>query len=167
MSAPPPQNRAPFGAMMDGLRRLPDLRAALEALALFLLIMLAGAGAMAQGALVLRPSIGGDQIAALSISLFLVPALAEELVFRGWLKPGQVVPAAISLAAFVAWHPLQLALNLPLARPQFAEPVFLMLAAGLGLACTLTRMRSGSIWPGVIIHWGTAVVWVALFAGRA
>jgi predicted Abi (CAAX) family protease len=37
--------------------------------------------------------------------------------------------------------------------------------ATLGLACTLSRIRSGSIWPSVIIHWGIVVVWIALFRG--
>ena len=35
----------------------------------------------------------------------------------------------------------------------------------LGLACTLSRIRSGSIWPAAIIHWGVVVVWKALYAG--
>ena len=39
------------------------------------------------------------------------------------------------------------------------------MVACLGLACTLTRVRSGSIWPGVVIHWGVVVAWLALFGG--
>ncbi len=149
---------------LAALRRLPDLRAALEALALFVLMILAGAWATQAGVLQLDPAPRAE-ISGLWLSVFLFPALAEELVFRGWLPRGAAVAAIASFVAYVAWHPIQSLLGLPFARPEFRDPGFLMLVACLGFVCTLTRVRSGSIWPGVIIHWGVVVAWLALFGG--
>ena len=154
----------PLAETFAALRRLPDLRAAIEALILFLLVMLAGAWAVQAGVLKLAP-LPRAQIATLWLSVFLVPALLEELAFRSWLPRGAALAAVASFVAYVAWHPLQVWLGLPFARPEFQNPFFLMLVACLGLACTLTRVRSGSIWPGVVIHWGVAVTWLALFGG--
>ena len=147
------------------VRRLPDVRAAIEALILFLLVLLAGAWAVQSGVLVLNPAPRG-QIASLWLSVFLWPALIQELAFRSWLRRGAAIAAIVSFVAYIAWHPLQVWLNLPTARPEYRDPFFLMLVASLGFACTLTRIRSGSIWPGVVIHWGVVVAWLALFGGH-
>lgn len=157
------------GAIIEtfaAVRRLPDLRAAIEGLIFFLLMMLAGAWAVQAGVLSINPA-PREQAAMLWLSVFLFPVLAEELVFRGWLPRGAPLPAILSFIAFVAWHPLQVVLNLPFARPEFREPHFLGLVAMLGFLCTLARVRSGSIWPGVVIHWGVVVAWLALFGGGA
>lgn len=154
----------PFAVILAALRRLPDLRAALEALALFLIVLLAGAWAASDGVLNLDP-MDRTQVQTLWLSAFVMPSLLEELVFRGWLRRGAPIPAIASFLAFVFWHPLQVMLNLPFARPEFTSPGFLMVVATLGFACTLTRVRSGSIWPGVVIHWGVVVAWLALFGG--
>jgi predicted Abi (CAAX) family protease len=146
------------------LRRLPDFRAALEALILFLVVVAAGVWAATSGVLEPRP-VSRDQVFAISLSAFLIPVMGEELVFRGWIRRGAPVAAVASLLAYIAWHPLQAVLQLPFGRPEFLDPRFLSLVAWLGLACTLTRIRSGSIWPAVIIHWGAVVVWKALYAG--
>lgn len=147
------------------LRRLPDLRAAIEGVILFLVVIGAGIWAVQAGVLVLHP-VARDNVGAISLSAFLVPALAEEVVFRSWLPRGAPLAAVASFIAFVLWHPLQVILNLPFARPEFTDASFLGLVAWLGLACTLARVRSGSIWPGVIIHWGVVVLWLALFGGN-
>jgi predicted Abi (CAAX) family protease len=152
------------GEIIAGLRRLPDLRAAIEALALFILIILAGIWATQAGLLQLNPA-PRSQISGLWLPVFVFPALAEELAFRGWLPRGRSTAALVSFLAYVAWHPLQAMLGLPTARPEFLQPAFLVLVACLGFICTLTRVRSGSIWPGVILHWGVAVAWLALFGG--
>jgi predicted Abi (CAAX) family protease len=94
-----------------------------------------------------------------------MPALTEELAFRGWVRRGAPIAAVGSLLAFIFWHPLQVMANLPFARPEFTDASFLILVATLGACCTLSRIRSGSIWPAVIIHWGAAVVWRVLYAG--
>ncbi len=138
----------------------------LEALVLFLLVLLAGAWAAGDGALTLRP-LDPRQMTTLWLSAFVAPSLLEEIAFRSWLARGAAIAAIASFLAFILWHPLQVWLNLPFARPEFTRPGFLMVVACLGFACTLTRIRSGSLWPGVVIHWGVAVAWLALFAGDA
>lgn len=151
---------------LASLRRLPDLRAAIEGVILFLLVVGAGIWAVQMGVLVLDPAPRAT-VGAISLSAFLFPALAEELVFRSWLPRGAPLAAVASFIAYVFWHPLQVILNLPFARPEFTDASFLGLVAWLGLACTLARIRSGSIWPGVVIHWGVVVLWLALFGGAA
>ena len=150
---------------LASVRRLPDLRAAIEGLILFLIVVGAGIWAVQAGILVLDPA-PAPHVGAISLSAFLLPALAEEIVFRSWLPRGAPLAAVASFLAYVFWHPLQVLLHLPLARPEFTDASFLGLVAWLGLACTLARVRSGSIWPGVIIHWGVVVLWLALFGGN-
>jgi len=165
LTTPPEPAFSPARQSLAALRRLPDIRAALEALVLFLLVLLAGAWAVGDGVLALDPMPRG-QMMSIWISAFMTPALLEELAFRSWLPRGAPAAAIASFVAFVLWHPLQVWLNLPFGRPEFTRPGFLMVVACLGLACTLTRVRSGSIWPGVIIHWGVVVAWLALFGGQ-
>jgi predicted Abi (CAAX) family protease len=149
---------------LAGLKRLPDLRGAIEGLLLFLVVVAAGFWATASGVLELRAAPRSAML-AISLSAFVIPALGEELVFRGWLRKGAPLGAIASLLAYILWHPVQTWLHLPFGRPEFLDPRFLSLIAWLGLACTLSRIRSGSIWPAVIIHWGVVVVWKALYGG--
>lgn len=108
------------------------------------------------------------QILAFVLIAILAPSLVEELCFRVALIPrnsepvsqaGRGVWAGASLVLFVAWHPLNAWLLNPWARPIFFDPIFLVLAALLGLTCTLAYLRTGSIWPPVMIHWLTVIVW--------
>ncbi|GJL96413.1 MAG: peptidase [Hyphobacterium sp.] len=69
-----------------------------------------------------------------------------------------------SLALFVLWHPVQVWLGLPLAQAVFLDWRFLITAALLGIACTISWQRSGSIWPAIAIHWAAVVGWKALLA---
>ena len=154
-----------FSTTLASLRRLPDLRAAIEGVILFLLVVGAGIWSVQMGVLKLDP-VPSANVGAISLSAFLMPALAEELVFRSWLPRGAPLAAVAAFVAYVFWHPLQVILHLPFARPEFTDASFLGLVAWLGLACTLARVRSGSIWPGVVIHWGVVVLWLALFGGH-
>lgn len=154
----------PVEEVFAGLKRLPDMWAAIEALLLFLLVIAAGYWAASTGVLEANASITRGELLPIWLSAFVVPALSEELVFRGWLRKGMPLAAIASLIAYIIWHPLQVWLDLPFAREEFLDPRFLSLVAWLGLACTLSRLRSGSIWPAVIIHWGAVVVWIALYA---
>ena len=100
--------------------------------------------------------------------LLLIPAFAEELLFRGLLLPSALdgvrplamLPwMALSVGLFVAWHPLLA----PLARGEEQrlrrDPRFLLQTALLGAACTLMTVISGSLWPAVLLHWLAVVVW--------
>ena len=151
--------------LISGLIRLPDLRGAIEALGLFILVLLAGAWAAQAGVLTFAPLADQNAITQISLIAFFVPGISEEVIFRGWLPRGQPVAAAISLVAFVAWHPIQILIGSPFAEPLFADPRYLALVAFLGVCCTVSRLRSGSIWPAVVIHWGVVVIWKALFGG--
>ncbi len=103
----------------------------------------------------------------LAVIAFVIPSLMEEVLFRGVLQPASLstardwAVAALSLSAFVLWHPVQVWLGLPMAQPVFTHPGFLALAALLGALCTLLVHRSGSLWPAVGLHWIVVVGWKA------
>jgi len=111
----------------------------------------------------------------LPISLFFIPSLFEEIFFRGFLLPHKertvstihlLLYAVFSIVVFVVWHPVNaMTINHP-AYPMFTNPVFLSLAALMGMACTTTYLRSGSLWVPVAIHWLTVLAWVFLLSGR-
>ncbi|WP_417487336.1 type II CAAX prenyl endopeptidase Rce1 family protein [Maricaulis sp.] len=100
---------------------------------------------------------------ALAALAIIVPALAEKMVFRVGLggRKGRI-RAALAIAAFVLWHPVQVWLGLPMAQPIFLEPGFLAITAALGLACTMAYRTSGSVWPPVVMHWLVVVAWKGL-----
>jgi predicted Abi (CAAX) family protease len=103
------------------------------------------------------------------LTVLFVPALGEEIPFRGLLVPGPEAkrpwPAiAISTALYVAWHPLEALTFLPHAT-MFLRPDFLACTAILGLGCALMRWRTGSLWPAVMLHGGFVVVWQTWLGG--
>lgn len=112
---------------------------------------------------------------ALPLSLFFIPSLFEEIVFRGFLLPHKeravsiihvLFYAAFSIVIFIAWHPINaMTINRP-AFALFTDPVFLSLAALMAIACTITYLKTGSLWVPIVIHWLTVVVWVFLLSGR-
>ena len=105
-----------------------------------------------------------------ALVVILIPALGEELPFRGLLSPVRsetaraVVPILVSTALFTSWHVVE-TLWQPQELALFTRPDFLAWAAWLGLWCAILRRRSGSIWPGVILHWATVVVWIGWLGG--
>lgn len=109
------------------------------------------------------------QLLPRAVVLFLFPALGEELLFRALLLPtrfdgvgvmAQVPWVALSVGLFVAWHPLLARTRRDPLRTLLADRRFLVQATLLGLACSLAYLVSGSIWPPVLIHWLTVVVWL-------
>jgi predicted Abi (CAAX) family protease len=112
---------------------------------------------------------------ALPISLFFIPSLFDEIVFRGLLLPHKeravstihlLFYAVFSIAIFIAWHPINaMTINHP-AFSMFTNPVFLSLAALMAIACTITYLRTGSLWVPIVIHWLTVLVWVFFLSGR-
>jgi predicted Abi (CAAX) family protease len=159
-----------------GLRTWPDRRAWLRCGGIFVIY---AAIAAALGALsgFFRPGLPdwpAWKLILLPLVLLITPALGEELFFRALPLPHpdeaatrrhRLFASALALVAFVLWHPLN-GLWTPRVWPVFTDPVFLMLAALLGVACTLAYLASGSIWPPVLIHWSTVVVWGLLLGGR-
>jgi len=104
------------------------------------------------------------------LGVFLMPAFTEELAFRGLLVPGRdegrsaVRWIAFGTLAFVLWHLVEAATILPGAR-LFLHPAFLFCAGLLGLACAVTRYRTGSLWPAVLFHGVIVFAWQVLFGG--
>jgi predicted Abi (CAAX) family protease len=106
--------------------------------------------------------------------LFLFPGIAEELVFRGWLlpHPSEHRPPAFlrkalltSVVVFTLWHVVNAWLIFPQAREVFWDGRFLLIVVGLGWACGSVYLRTGSLWPAVLIHWSIVIVWKAFLGG--
>ncbi|MFW5660350.1 MAG: type II CAAX prenyl endopeptidase Rce1 family protein [Oceanicaulis sp.] len=155
------------------LARRPAARDWAEALGALAVLAMAGAG-LARGTEALKYDFTvaaaraePGRLVLVALVAFVIPALGEELVFRGLFQPMRLrtasarLAAAASLAAFIAWHPLQVALALPSAQPVFLEPAFLAMAGLLGLVCTVPAHRSGSLWTAVFVHWAVVAAWKA------
>ncbi|NJK62435.1 MAG: CPBP family intramembrane metalloprotease [Synechococcaceae cyanobacterium SM2_3_1] len=109
------------------------------------------------------------------LASFFIPVLAEELFFRVILIPHpqeMYAPlvwlgwAIFSLAMFMLYHPLQ---GLTLSRKRratFSNPMFLTLATGMGIICTIAYGLTGSIWPAILIHWICVLAWLYLLGGE-
>lgn len=102
------------------------------------------------------------------------PAFSEELFFRVLFLPHKSENFSIlsfwgwmllSLICFIVYHPLNAISFFPVGKEVFFEPVFLFLAAVLGVGCTVVYWCSGSVWPAVVLHWVVVVVWLLLFGG--
>ncbi|WHU01513.1 CPBP family glutamic-type intramembrane protease [Sphingomonas sp. NIBR02145] len=103
-------------------------------------------------------------------TLMLVPALGEELVFRGLIVPPPDRPfplwqAALAVGMFVLWHPLQALTFGPPWSAIFLDSRFLMIVAVLGALLARLYRATGSIWPCVCTHWLIVAGWKLLFAG--
>lgn len=100
----------------------------------------------------------------------LVPALAEELFFRGLLYPHPDEPvllrgrfgwAALSLLIYVVAHPLNGWLLRPVARDIFFDGRFLVIVLLLGVAALVSYHRARSLWPAVVMHYLTVALWLS------
>lgn len=103
--------------------------------------------------------------------VFFIPALGEEIPFRGLLTPGPSessrprLEIAISTALYTAWHVFEAVTFLKSAASVFLRPDFLLCCAVLGLGCAITKRVTGSIWPAVLLHWALVVVWQTWLGG--
>ncbi len=107
---------------------------------------------------------------AAAIILFLVPALAEELIFRGLLLSwfatfSQRLGNWLSIGLYVLWHPFQALTFGPPWSAIFLQPSFLFATFILGIVLTHIRIVSQSLWPVILIHWLLVVVWELLLGG--
>ncbi len=111
----------------------------------------------------------------LPFSLLVMPSLLEELFFRALMLPHKTRKhtaqkklffSLFSIFAFIAWHPINAITINAAAYPIFTDPIFLILAALMACACTITYVKSGSIWIPVFIHWITVLIWVFFLGGR-
>ncbi|MEL7476488.1 MAG: CPBP family glutamic-type intramembrane protease [Cyanobacteria bacterium J06642_12] len=101
---------------------------------------------------------------AIAIPLaFVIPALAEELIFRGLLTPTfNLRWAIVSTSLFVLWHPFEAYTFLPDAMPLFVQPTFIGLVTLLGTLCWIVYWKTGSLWASVLIHWWVVAGWKLL-----
>jgi predicted Abi (CAAX) family protease len=103
--------------------------------------------------------------------VFFIPALGEEIIFRGLLVPTlhdkteAVWPIRISVTLYVFWHVLEALTFLPGAASVFLRPDFLVCCAFLGFGCAIMRHITGSLWPAVLLHWALVVVWQTWWGG--
>lgn len=104
------------------------------------------------------------------------PALAEELFFRVLLLPHPLeisnlfqrcLWAIVSLLLFVVYHPLNAKTFFKPGLTTFFNPIFLGLAALLGIICTVAYGLTGSLFVIVVIHWIVVVFWLIVFGGIA
>ena len=104
----------------------------------------------------------------LAATLFVMPALGEELLFRGLLIPrDRAGPGwiALSVLLFVLWHPLQAVTIGPPWAAAFLDPWFLACVAILGLALARIYSVTRSLWPCIVGHWLIVLGWKAMFGG--
>jgi predicted Abi (CAAX) family protease len=162
--------------LITAVSTLPDAEAWLHAAALILIFtIIALPIGFQRGFLqieVLRAS-WSKIIGIIATSLFM-PAVIEELFFRVLLLPrttekvsalGLWFWGCISLAMFIVYHPLNALSFFPRGLKTFFNVVFLVLAALLGIVCSIAYIQSGSLWTPVVIHWLAVVVWLLLLGG--
>jgi predicted Abi (CAAX) family protease len=108
-------------------------------------------------------------------ALLPMPALGEEMLFRGVLlpHPGEGTPgpvllawSALGIGLFVLYHPLAGRLWYRRAERVFHDPRFLLQTALLGVATTALYQASGSLWPAVLLHALAVLVWLERLGGR-
>lgn len=156
--------------LLTSLRTLPSPRGWVFCLAVFAatlaLMMVIG---FVTGLYRLQPTEPG--LALRMLVVFFIPAVGEEIPFRGVLTPGpndSVRPRleiALSTSLYTLWHVFEAVTFLPAAAPIFLRPDFLLCCAVLGLGCAVMKRRTGSIWPAVILHWALVVIWQTWLGG--
>ena len=156
--------------LLTGLRTLPTPRGWLFCLVVsaITLATMALIG-FASGLYHLTPTQPGMPLRMLVV--FFIPALGEEIPFRGLLTPGPNegrrprLEIAISTALYTLWHVVEAVTFLKSAASVFLRPDFLLCCAVLGLGCAITRRVTGSIWPAVLLHWALVVIWQTWLGG--
>jgi uncharacterized protein len=172
MRSPATSLAARLRELRRALTTLPDRRGWLESALWGLLFALVVAPvAMAGGLITLHPAGGAASLRTVLLP-FLMPALLEEGLFRGLLLPHPATAGVTrvrragwwtgSLLAYVAAHPLAAGLWRPGARGVFDAPGFLIAAALLGVTATALYQRTGSLWPGVLLHGVVVTTWLNL-----
>lgn len=108
------------------------------------------------------------------VTSFLSPAITEEVFFRALFLPRTEENVSvsllwlwggISLVIFIVYHPLNALSFFPRGLKTFFNAAFLILAALLGIVCSLAYIQSGSLWTPVVIHWLVVVVWLLFLGG--
>jgi predicted Abi (CAAX) family protease len=163
--------------LQGALTAIPDARSWLACSLVFVIfVACAGPIGLASGLLSpTTPHLTIERIFSTAAIVFIQPALLEEVVFRGLLlprnprsvsRPRLVSVAVVALALYVVSHPINAMLFRPGALHVFANPVYLVLATLLGIACTAAYFISKSLWPPVAIHWAAVLIWLWFLGGE-
>jgi len=101
---------------------------------------------------------------------FVVPALAEEVVFRGLvIRRFDWRHGVASVTLYVLWHPIEALFFLPAAHPVFFDPAFLLLVTLLGSMCTIVYCSLATKATGrlcLILHYSAIEVSIAKVCRR-
>lgn len=109
-------------------------------------------------------------VAGVLVGSFWMPGFSEELFFRALLIPHPTETVSptqrwftigLSWVGFILYH-----LN-PATPLFFRDPFFLIGAGLIGLICTLSYLKSGSIWTSVSLHWLIVATWLLCLGGLA
>lgn len=101
-------------------------------------------------------------------------AFVEEIIFRGLLLPHRsreiskdkiYLYSILSIIIFVIWHPFTALCFSHHYKHLFLDPSFLTIVLFMAIACTITYLKSGSLWLPIIIHWITIIIWILGFGG--
>ena len=164
--------------VVAALKTIPDRRAWSRCAIVYFVFLICAAPIGVLTGLIhpAAPALAPTVLVGASLLVLLHPAFVEEFVFRVLLLPrapaamprGRLIAVtAFSLALYVVSHPLNAMLFRPQAAAVFESPGYLVLVTLLGAACTAAYWISKSIWPSVLIHWLTVVVWLWLLGGQA
>jgi predicted Abi (CAAX) family protease len=122
------------------------------------------------------PTVQPMQILMTLLVVLVHPAFVEEFIFRVVLLPRDAAQTprvrlaalvVVSLALYVGSHPVNAILFRPQVLTLFESPAYLTVTTLLGMTCTAAYFLSRSIWPPVVIHWLTVVLWLFLLGGQA
>jgi len=167
--------KAFFKASIEYLFRRPDWqRWPISAATCIVFALFAGGVGLTTGLFSFQPALDFTEFARLALISLVLPAVLEEAVFRGPIRIKQAkegrVPLwflTILLVTFVAWHPINASLILTQAHDLFFDWRFLIIAAALGVAATVLTLNTRSLWPPIIFHWVSVLLWKICFGGPA
>ena len=120
------------------------------------------------------PKISSKALVRLVLMTLFLPAALEEVFFRVLLLPhkseqvslsNQFFLIIVSLVLFIVSHPLNAIFFRRNAKTTFNSFAFLTFAAILGVVCTIAYLKSGSIYPPIILHWIFVLGWLLGFGG--
>ena len=120
------------------------------------------------------PKVSWKIISRLILITLLFPTTAEEVFFRVLLLPHkaeqvsltyQWIFGSISLILFIIYHPLNATFFIRNARTTFSSFVFLTSAATLAIVCTVAYLKSGSVYPPIVLHWIFVLGWLLGLGG--
>jgi predicted Abi (CAAX) family protease len=140
--------------VVTAVTTIPDLQEWLSAVALLLLYALVALPiGLKTGFLSVTQGVSWREVMQTTVIALIAPGIVEELMYRVLLLhhpshrltlSGQFLWGGFGLIEFVVAHPLNSFVFSPGKQDTFTDPVFLLLATGLGIICTLAYWQGGS-----------------------